>query len=102
MSLVTASPALQDQLEHDLRADVGEEQRDKAGECPVDRLAPAPAPEVVAPEEPAEDEPRDECENGLVVGLEGLAEELLGKEDAAHDGEREHDERAEEDAEEKG
>src|SRR3954467_9880590 len=100
MSSVTASAALQDQLEHDLGADVREKQRDESGQRPVDGLPPAPAAEVVAPEEPAEDEPRDEGEHGLVVGLEGLAEELLGEEHPAHHGEREHHESAEEDAKE--
>src|SRR6266849_5888631 len=77
-SVTCASTALQDQLEHDLAADVGEEQRRESGERPVHRLAPAPAAEVVAGEEPAEDEPRDHREHDLVRKRERLAEHLLG------------------------
>src|SRR5258708_16070505 len=56
------SAALQDQLEHDLAADVGEQQHREPGERPVDGGAPAPAAEIVADEQPAEDEPREDRE----------------------------------------
>src|SRR4030088_1448295 len=89
ISSVTASAALQDQLEHDLGTHIREQQRDESGERPVHRLPSAPSAEVMAPQQSPEDEPRDEGEHRLVVGLEGLAEELLGEEDAAHHGGRE-------------
>src|SRR5258706_7713548 len=94
------SAALQDQLEDDLRADVGKEERDETREGPVDGLAAAPSAEVMSPQQAAEDRHRDECEPRLVVRLERLAEELFREEHAAHDGEREHHERGEQDAKE--
>src|SRR5258705_10116956 len=92
--------ALQDQLEHDLAADIGEEERRESGEHPVHGLAAAPPAEIVTREEAAEDEPRDDREYGLVRERERLAEELLGEEDAAHHGEREEHEGREQDPEE--
>src|SRR6185295_2296951 len=95
------SAALQDQLEDDLRADVGKEERYETREGPAHGLAAAPAAEVMTPQQAAEDRHRNEREHRLVVRLEGLAEELLREEHAAHDGEREHHERGQQDAEEK-
>src|SRR5258708_32606941 len=80
------SAALQDQLEHDLAADVGEQQHREPGERPVDGGAPAPAAEIGADEQPAEDEPRKDREDDLAGEGERLAEELLGEEDPAHAG----------------
>src|SRR5689334_19241615 len=87
-----ASAALQDQLEHDLAADVREQQCRKPGERPVDRLAAAPAAEVMPVQQRAEDAPRDEPEDRLVVGLERPPEELLGEEHARDEREREQHE----------
>src|SRR5512140_912410 len=95
-----ASTALEDQLEDDLAAHVSEEQRRESGERPVHGLAAAPTAEIVAHQQAAEDPPRDESEDGLVVRLEWAPEELLGKEHPAHEREREQDERREQHAKE--
>src|SRR5258708_3176002 len=79
MSSVNAL-ALEDQLEHDLAADVGQHQRDEPGERPENRAPPAPAPHVMSGEEPPEDEPREDAEHDLVREGERSSEELLGKE----------------------
>src|SRR6202171_4921496 len=92
--------APEDQLEHDLAADEGEQQRRESGERPVHGDAPAPAAHVAAHEEPAEYEPRGDPEHRLVREREGLAEELLGEEDAAHEREGEEHEGGEQHAEE--
>src|SRR6185503_18237372 len=87
-----ASCSLQDQFQHHLAADIGEQQHREAGESPVHGSAPAPAPDVVPDQEAAEDQPGQDAEHGLVVELQRLAEELLREEDAAHDGKREEHE----------
>src|ERR1700694_2127151 len=104
MSSVTpgASAALEDQFEDDLTADVGEQQEGESRERPVHRLAAAPAAEVVADQQAAEDEPGGDAEHGLVREGEGLAEQLLGEEDAAHQREREQHEGRKQDAEQQG
>src|SRR5512141_175936 len=74
------SAALQDQLEDDLAAHVREQQRGESRERPVHGLAPAPAAEIVAREQAAEDEPGDESEDRLVRGGERPAEKLFREE----------------------
>src|SRR3954464_13886681 len=75
-----ASAALQDQLEDRLAAHVGEHQGREPGERPVHGRPPAPSARVVADQEPAEDEPREDREHVLVREREGLPEELLREE----------------------
>src|SRR5689334_19356017 len=69
------SAALEDELEDRLAAHVGEHQRGEARERPVHRRPSPPAAHVVADEEPAEDEPREDREDVLVREGEGLPEE---------------------------
>src|SRR5260221_12939148 len=71
------SAALEDQLEHDLAAHVGEQQRREPGEHPVHRLAAAPAAEMEPREQSPEDEPRDDREDPLVGELHRRTEKLL-------------------------
>ena len=63
-------PRLQDDLEDELAAEVGEQQRGEPPERPVHRALAAPAAEVAAPEERAEDDPGEHPEDRLVRELE--------------------------------
>src|SRR5687767_7882938 len=72
-----ALTALENQLEHDLAADVGEKQHREPGEGPDHGGAAPPAAQVMAGEQPPEDEPREDREDGLVREGQRLAEELL-------------------------
>src|SRR5258708_39469151 len=85
-SVTGTSAALEDQLEHDLAAHVGEQQRREPGEHPVHRLAAAPAAEMVPREQSPEDEPRDDREDRLVGELHRLAPEPPGGKNATHGG----------------
>src|SRR5258708_7774154 len=99
-SPVKALAAPEDELEDYLAAHVGEQQRGEPRQRPVHRRAAAPAAQVVAREQGAEDAPRHDAEEHLVGERERLAEQLFGKERPAHDREREQHESGEEDPEE--
>src|SRR5208282_1118562 len=81
--------ATEDHLEHEFAAGVGEEEQDGAGDNPFERAAPAPSVTVAAVEQCREHEPRQDRENFLVPELERLAEQLLGEQRAAEQGQRE-------------
>src|SRR5215813_12721131 len=83
---------LEDEFQHDLAAHVGDEQSGGSRDGPVHGLAPAPPAHVVAHEQAAEDEPRDDREDGLVGDREGFVEEPLGEERAGQQREREQHE----------
>src|SRR5258708_18027575 len=97
---VKAVAAPEDELEDPLAAHVGEQQRGETRQRPAHRRAAAPAAQVVAGEQRAEDCPRQDGEEHLVGERERLAEELLGEERPAHDREREQNEGGEQDPEE--
>src|SRR5258708_23569063 len=99
-SSVKALAAPEDELEDYLAAHVGEQQRGETRQRPAHRRAAAPAAQVVAGEQRAEDCPRQDGEEHLVGERERLDEELLGEERPAHDREREQNEGGEQDPEE--
>src|SRR5581483_12428044 len=91
--------AAQYHLEHETAAHVREQQHEKAGERPAQRDAAAPAVETASREEGGEDDPRSDGEERFVLETQRPAEQVLGKEEARRQREREQHEPREDDAE---
>src|SRR2546421_535402 len=69
--------ASEDHFDDELRADVGEDEREKARERPAHRDASAPSIDMTAAEQRGENEPRNDTEHDLVVEGRGLAEQFF-------------------------
>src|SRR6185369_3775976 len=77
--------AAEQNLEHELAAEVGEEHEDTSGDDPAERHTPAPTIAPTPPQQCADGEPAEHREDALVREGERLAEELLGEEHPAHE-----------------
>src|SRR5690606_19679148 len=84
--------AVEDDLEHEAGADVGEQQDAEADERHAQRDPAPPATQPAAEEERRKDRPGDEREQGLVLEAKGPAEDLLAEDEAAQ--QREGEQRA--------
>src|SRR4051794_34387745 len=72
----------QNHLEYEFAADIREHEGQKTGERVAHRDPAAPAVHLAPDEQCAEDEPRNEAENRLVIERRGLAENLFREYDA--------------------
>src|SRR3954468_6310787 len=79
-------------FEHELAADVGEQQHQESGEGPAHRDASPPPVKPASAEQRGEYQPRENAEHGLVIKAHRLAEKLFGKHDAGNECQREQHE----------
>src|SRR5215510_4434609 len=77
--------AAQNDLEDEATPDIREQQCDEADERPAQRTPAAPAIGISAGEQQAENDPRDDREQGLVVEAYRLAEQLLREDHASNE-----------------
>src|SRR5215470_12477879 len=78
-----ACSAPEDDLEHELAPEVGQDQEDGAGHDAIERDAAAPAVTMTADQDSAEDQPPEHRKHDLVRKAERLAENLLREQCAA-------------------
>src|SRR3546814_3911753 len=70
-------PPVQNDLEYEATAAIGQQQEGEAGQCPAQGHAAAPPSDVASDQQNPESHPRQQCKDGFVIRSE---ERRVGKE----------------------
>src|SRR5215813_5530940 len=83
---------MQQHFQHELAAQIAEQEQQRSAQDPFERGSTSPSVAPAAEQQRCEDRPAGKREHILVRERDGLAEQLLGEEDAARERQREQHE----------